>query len=243
MEPPGHRAMAEEYLRRELGPRAPGRLRWVGTFDDRPLEGIGPASVYAFELNDGWVGPSELPGPSRQSVGAECQAAGPAGPARRPLDCYVVVAETEPSYFPAYGLDAGQAYSFYLGTRFMVEMRMQRVDPQREPPYARDRLARVVKQYVPHADVSGAELALLLSCEDQYFAVYRLELEGQSLYVMGADCPPGFYRLTEHPPQVALRLHLGQLIRAEARAARGEDSAAGSPERSARGASSSPQEG
>ena len=62
-------------------------------------------------------------------------------------------------------------------------------------------------------------MAALFQCEERLFAVYRLTLNGaETAYFMGGDCPPGFYRLTEHPPQVALRLHLGKLIRAEARA-------------------------
>jgi hypothetical protein len=49
-------------------------------------------------------------------------------------------------------------------------------------------------------------------------AIYRLRVGGLEVYGCGADCPPGFYPLTPHPPQVVLRLHLGQVIRHEARA-------------------------
>ena len=67
------------------------------------------------------------------------------------------------------------------------------------------------------ASIEHEELAGLIRCLDRCFAVYRVVLRGRPVYCLGAGCPPGFYELTDHPPQVALCLHLGQLIREEAR--------------------------
>ncbi|MFQ5806671.1 MAG: hypothetical protein ACE5I3_09495, partial [Phycisphaerae bacterium] len=129
---------------------------------------------------------------------------------------YVAVGETEPNFFPAYGLSPDDAYSFHVGTRFALEMGLQMVDASLEPPGARPLLRAAVRSYAAGAKLEKEELAALFRCEEGLFAVYRLTLDGQDVYCMGADCPPGFYRMTAQPPQVALRLHLGKLIRAEA---------------------------
>lgn len=189
---------AREYLAQQLGSTAPEALRLEAEFDESPLEGEGRTSIWSFVL--------ALPG--------ACAAGGPAVQRH-----YVAVGQTQPNYFPAWGLDADDAYSVHVGTRFMLEMGMQRVEPQLEPPGAREELHRFVQRYAGGARLERESLAALFRCDEAYFAVYRLTLAGQDVYCMGADCPPGFYSLTEHPPQVALRLHLGKLIRAEARRA------------------------
>jgi hypothetical protein len=65
--------------------------------------------------------------------------------------------------------------------------------------------------------IEQERLSRLFRCQDRVFAVYRVRLNGRDVHCFGADCPPGFSELTDHPPLVALRLHLGQLIQAEAR--------------------------
>ena len=98
----------------------------------------------------------------------------------------------------------------------MLEMGLQLVDPSLEPPGARSLLRAALQTFGGGAEPEKEQLAALFRCEEGFFAVYRLTVAGQDVYCTGADCPPGFYSLTEHPPQVALRLHLGKLIRAEA---------------------------
>jgi hypothetical protein len=190
-------ADAREYLARELGPRAPARLLPEGRFDERPLEGEGATAIFSFDMQ------------GRPGCAAEADARH-----------YVAVGQTEPNYFPAYGLDPDEAYSLHIGTRFMLTMGVQRVEAELEPPQARQALRVFVARYAAGAELTGVELAGLFRCEEAYFAVYRLRLAGEELYCMGADCPPGFYRCTQYPPQMALRLHLGGVIRAEARAER-----------------------
>ena len=93
---------------------------------------------------------------------------------------------------------------------------MQLVGADQEPPAARELMRAVVAQYGGDDPIEREELAALFQCEEGLFAVYRLTIGGQDVYCMGADCPPGFYAMAEHAPQVALRRHLGGLIRAEA---------------------------
>lgn len=183
---------AADYLAGELGGRSPAELSLAGAFDEAPLEGEGRTCLYAFEL-------------------------APEGIAGRPTKHYVAVGMTEPNYFPAYGLDADAAYSLHIGTRFMLETAVAIAPDADEPPAARESMHAWVAACNPDVPIEEESLAGLFRCDDQLFAVYRLRLRGQEVYCVGADCPPGFYELTEHPPLVALRLHLGQLIRAEAR--------------------------
>ena len=63
----------------------------------------------------------------------------------------------------------------------------------------------------------------LFQCGEEVFAAYRVTLRDRTVYCFGADCPPGFEERSDLPPQAALRLHLGRIIRADARA----DSSAG----------------
>jgi len=191
------RQAALAYLAEQIRDRAPAGLRLEAEVDERPLEGEGAAAVFSFELEPAAKAGSEPPSPVARKH-------------------YVVVGQTEPNYFPAYGLDADDAYSFHIGTRFVLEMGMQLVDASFEPPTARRLLHAALRQFAPGAALERESLAALFRCDEGLFAVYRLTLGGRDVYCMGADCPPGFYELTEHPPQVALRLHLGKLIRAEA---------------------------
>jgi hypothetical protein len=186
------RKAAGEYLSAQLGQRSPHELKLVETFREQPLEGEGPVALFTFDC----------PGdPDR------------AGDTRH----YVVVGQTTPNYFPAYGLGPDDAYSFHVGTHFMLEMGVSIADAQLEPADAREHLRALLAACNPGVPVEHEELAGLFRCQERLFAVYRVTLGGQDVYCMGADCPPGFYKLTGHPPQVALRLHLGKLIRAEAR--------------------------
>ena len=189
---------ALEYLRATLGDRAPDYITLEREFHEAPLDGEGRALLFSFALEPG-------PGVDRSAY--------------TPADLlhYVVAGETEPNFFPAYGFDAEQGYSVHVGTRFMLVMRVEKVDVSNEPPGARPALEQFIASYAADATVEGVELAALFRCHDDYFAAYRIRLNGANYYCFGADCPPGAYELTHLPPQAALRLHLGQVIRAEAR--------------------------
>ena len=185
------------YLRAQLGHRAPPELCFAGEFSVGGLEGEGVVTLFSLELPE---------------TGLDLAAGSQSADRRH----YVAVGETQPNFFPAYGMDADGAFSFHLGTRFMLELELQLVGPELEPPGARDLMRAVVAEYGGGQAIEREELAALFRCEEGLFAVYRLTIGGQDVYCMGADCPPGFYAMTEYPPQVALRLHLGGLIRAEA---------------------------
>lgn len=188
-------AEARAYLERELGARAPGTLTLVAEIAEQPLDGEGAVSLFAFDL---------------PPTGAAC---GRNADARH----YVVVGETTSNYFPAYGLSPDDAYSLHVGTRFMLGLEIALADPCAEPPTAREDVRRFVGLCNPDVPIEGLELAAIFRCAEELYAVYVVSLGGRRVYCFGADCPPGFSELTQHPPQVALRLHLGRLIRREAR--------------------------
>lgn len=185
---------ALHYLREQLGPRAPEYLTLEGEFAEAPLEGEGATMVFSFFL--------DIPG-------AGCDAG------RRKH--FVAAGQTQANYFPDFAFDAGDAYSFHIGTRFMLAMGIARLEPENEPPGARELLRRCIENCAPGADLETVELAALFRCGEEDFAVYRVRVGGKDYYALGADCPPGFYEKTDCPPQTVLRLHLGKLIRAEAR--------------------------
>ena len=184
------------YLAEQLGPRAPSKLTFVSTFAETPLDGEGAVSLFSFSLT---------PEPGAAACGSP------------PPDGlhYVVAGETVANYFPAYGLDADDAYSLHIGTRFLLEMRIGRIDPDQESPGFRDAMHGAIRETLAGVEIEHESLAGLFRGDEQTYAVYRLTLKGEDVYFMGGDCPPGFYRLAQWPPQVALRLHLGKLIRAE----------------------------
>ncbi len=186
-------AKAREVLSSTLG--AAPSLRFAALFDERPLAGEGITALYSFDL----------PVPARGSAAA---------PATAPH--YVAVGETEPGCFPAHGLTPDDAYSLHVGTRFLLGMNVQHVGAEQEPPGARPAAVELARRCAPGAEIGPAELACLVRCDEQLFAVYRLTIAAEPVYCLGADCPPGFYRLADRPPQVVLRLHLGKLIRQEA---------------------------
>ncbi|MCG3126792.1 MAG: hypothetical protein CHACPFDD_01647 [Phycisphaerae bacterium] len=188
------RATALDYLHAELGARAPAELLHCAWFDESPLDGEGRAAVFRFSAE------------VASTFDPRCSS---------PSDFYVVAGRTTPNYFPAYGLDADDAYSLHVGTRFMLEMRVGLIDSAAEPPAARDALRALIAEVAPGANLTRLDLAALFRADDSIFAVYSADIDGERVYVFGADCPPGFYRRPDLPPQAVLRLHLGKLIRAE----------------------------
>lgn len=187
---------AREYLAAQLQRRAPQRLQFLAAFDEQPLEGEGAVGLFEFEI-------------APASAAGVCAASD--------TRHYVVVGQTEPNYSPSFGLEADDAYSLHIGTRFMLTVGVQRLEPKEEPPALRDDVLRFIQGCNPHVEVQSIECELLLRCEEQWFAVYRVRLGGTDVRVVGGDLPTGFYDLADRPPQVVLRLHLGKLIRVEAR--------------------------
>jgi hypothetical protein len=185
---------ATDYLRTHLRDRTPASLQLIGVFDEKPLDGEGRVAVFEFDLP---------PANATAACGADSRHV-------------VAVGETEPNFYPGYGLAADDAYSLHVGTRFILGMGVEKLPVESEPPHFRQHMQMFVRGCNPTAGVSDETCVLLLRCEDQQFAVYRVSINGRAVYYVGGDLPPGFYELTDHPPQLALRLHLGKLIRTEA---------------------------
>lgn len=194
------RETAREYLRTQLRDRAPNDLVFEARFEEKPLDGEGPAVVFSFDI---------------QFAGCNTAGGGPVSTPTRSERHYVVVGETEPNYFPGYGLDADDAYSIHVGTRFMLVMELGLADPNDEPTAAREALRQALSTFAANAADAEEQLAGLFRSGGRFVAVYRLRLNGEQVYCLTGDFPTGFYRLTQFPPQVVLRLHLGKLIRAE----------------------------
>ncbi|MGE3180617.1 MAG: hypothetical protein AB7N71_03240 [Phycisphaerae bacterium] len=190
------RQIAQEFLNEQLNERAPTNLEFAEAFDEKPLNGEGSVAVLFFELQP----------PAHANPCHELD-----------LRHFVVVGETKPNYLPAYGLKADDAYSLHIGTRFFLEVGIDRLDPSEEPDNLREKRSEFVRGCNPGAAVSNEECVLLFRCNDQLFAVYKMTIEQTPVYLVGGDLPPGFITQPDFAPQVALRLHLGRLIRAEAR--------------------------
>lgn len=192
---PDYKTAALAFLTQELGSRAPQSVGEPTPFDEQPLDGEGLSAVLSFDLPP--------------ANGVVC--ATDYDPRH-----YVVVGETEPNYFPVYQFSPDEAYSVHLGTRFLLQMQARGLDLAAEPEGSREQMRAFIKGATPNATLESDELVSLFQVTNQHFAVYRLSLNGETVYFVGLDCPPGFYRLIDLPPQVVLRLHLGQLVRLEA---------------------------
>lgn len=193
------RQQARDWLAERLGDRAPDALDPVVAFDERPLEGEGPAVIFAFRLA------RAVDDPERATSGPD-------------VTQFVVVGQTEPNLYADYGLSPDQLYSLHIGTRFMLVLGIGVAENVVEASELRTQLDRFLYDTNPHVSAENITLAgCFRDAEGRVFSVHRVTLAGQDVYCVGGDLPPGFYELTDHPPQVALRLHLGQLIRTEAR--------------------------
>ena len=201
------RDSAAKYLLDVLAERAPAAITFEAEFSEAPLEGEGRTALFAFELEVA----TTPPGATAVTVAGQ-----PTCPGRQQMKHYVAVGETMPNYFPAYDFAPDDAYSLHVGTRFMLEMGLQKLANDMAPPDAESRLQLVINNFLANAQFTPPELVAVFGCDDATYSVYRLTVNAEPYYLMGGDCPPGFYALTHFPPQIALRLHLGKLIRNEA---------------------------
>ena len=184
-------AFALEYLAAQLREHAPNSLGPPTLFPRSPLEGDGPCLVFPFTAD-------------RTGHGSEQH--------------FVVVGQTEPNYYAAYGLDPDEAFSLHVGTRFMLVMQIAQTPgvspaPQDYDP-ARD-ARTIVDRIAPAAKLEDVSLAAAFDVNGQIHNVLAATLDGQRIYIIGRDAPPGFSPRTDLPPQVVYRLHLGEVLRAE----------------------------
>lgn len=184
-------AYALDYLQTQLREDAPKELGRGTIFGLNPLDGEGPIVVFPFL--------------SERGTSAD-------------RNYHVVVGMTEPNYYPAYGLDAEEAFCLHLGTRFMLVMQVAQrsrtpeddFDPQREARLLVDRVA-------PGEPIEELTVAACFDVEGQLHAVLKCRIRGTDAYLMAGDAPHGFSTHTHLPPQVAYRIHLGRALRAEPR--------------------------
>lgn len=185
---------ALDYLTGQLRQHAPKSLGSPALFPRSPLDGEGPCLIFPFKADRG----------------------------RGPEDHYVIVGQTEPNYYPAYGLDGDEAFSLHIGTRFMLVMQIaqipegnagvsstsQQYDPARDARSIVDRIA-------PQAKIEDVTIAAEFDVDGQIHAVLAVMLNSQRIYIIGRDAPPGFSPRVDLPPQVVYRIHLGEVLRAE----------------------------
>jgi len=185
------REFALDYLREQLREAAPTELGAATIFEHSPLEGEGPTVLFEFQAKRG---------------------------ASQPERYFAAVGQTEPNYYPAYGLDADEAYSLHLGTRFMLVMGVAQCEPPDGEKYDPMKDARaVVDRVAPSAPVEGLAVAACFDVGGLRHVVLRGKVAGQEVYIMAGDAPAGFSRHVELPPPVAYRLHLGTVLRSEPR--------------------------
>ena len=186
---PAWQAYALDYLREQLKDAAPSELTKPKLFERSPLEGEGATVVFEFTADIA-------------DRGAERH--------------FVVVGQTEPNYYPAYGLDADETFSLHVGTRFMLVMGVAQCGPSEPGDYDAQADARAIVGRIAHeAAVEDVTIAATFDVEGEPHAVLRCKVAGESVYIFGRDAPPGFSRWTNLPPQVVYRLHLGSVLRRE----------------------------
>ncbi len=182
------RRYALEYLREQIREAAPAELGEATFFRHSPLEGEGATVLFEFRAHRGEASDRY----------------------------YVAVGQTEPNYYPAYGLEADDAYSLHLGTRFMLVMGVAQCEAASGKAYDPMPDARaVVDRVAPSAKIEGLSVAACFDVGGQRHIVLRGKVAGQEVYIMAGEAPAGFSRRVDLPPPVAYRLHLGMVLRSE----------------------------
>ena len=184
-----HRQQALDYLSIALSLHAPPDLTQEAVFEGQPLEREGDMSVFSFRAG---VGGQEEQG------------------------YYVVAGQTDPNYYPEWGLTPEQIYDLHLGTRFMLVMKTSSFPLDKLPGDLPERIERFIGTVAPGARVRDVAPAAAFNIESDVHAICRATIAGESVYVIGLDAPPGIYRDVHLPPHVVFRRHIGQLIRREA---------------------------
>lgn len=186
---------ALDFLRDHFREATPTTLGEHQLFPTSPLDGDGATFIFRFSADRSGKG----------------------------LENYIVaVGQTEPNYYADEGYEFEDAFDLHLGTRFMLVLGVAQVhEPDiitgpDDKPYDVEKDARhIVNRVSPDARLDKIELAALFDVAGQYFAVIRLLLDGQPVYVMGRDAPFGFSNRADLAPQVVLRLHLGRALQLE----------------------------
>jgi hypothetical protein len=181
--------MARSYLQQELKADAPEQLTWLARFDEGPLEGEGPVSVFTFIASIG--------GSAAESY-------------------FVVAGETHPNYYPAWDLAPDEVYNVHIGTRFMLVLEISQLDLKELPPSLENDITVVLQSVAPDQPVEEFHpVAGFILQSRQKHAVCRCHIGDEEVYVLGGDLPVGIYRQVDLPPHVVYRMHLGAIIRRE----------------------------
>lgn len=184
------REFALAYLRTQWPKDAPSTLESPTVFPRSPLEGEGAVAIFPFAT-------------ARVAAGGDPR-------------MYVVVGETEPNYYPAYGLSVDDAFSLHLGTRFMLVMGVGLHESGTSEEYdAVDDARRIVSRVSSSASVEDVRIAAQFNVEEQIHSVLKARVAGREVYILGRDAPMGFVERADLPAPVAYRLHLGRVLRAE----------------------------
>lgn len=178
------------YLAGPLREAAPLELQQGEVFPHSPLDGEGATAVFRFRIDRG----------------------------RGPEEHFVAVGQTEPNYYPSYGLSDDEAFSLHIATRFMLVLGVAQVPPGAAAEHydAAGDARAIVDRVAPGQSIHNLRIAATFDVEGQLHSVLRCEIGDRPVYIMGRDAPPGFYERVDLAPQVVFRLHLGNVLRREA---------------------------
>jgi hypothetical protein len=183
-----HSRSARQYLTGQLGSAAPADLALAAEFDEHPLEGEGRVSIFTFTAAPGGNPPEQF---------------------------FVVAGQTQPNYYPSWGLSADEVYSLHIGTRFMLVLEISQLTPAQLPATLEKDTVESLATLAPGAPIGDFRAVAAFALEDHKHAVARCRIAGQEVYVVTADLPLGIYQRVDLPPHVVYRIHLGNVIRLE----------------------------
>lgn len=183
-----HEQKARAYLDAQFPGGAYEHLTPVASFDESPLEGEGPATLFAFT----------------------------ARPAGEPEPFVVIAGGTQPNYYPSWNLSSDEVYDLHIGTRFMLVMEIAQSPLEELPPNFTEWATTVIGGALPGHAIEDVSPTAAFRLEAQTHVVVGARVSGQPIRaVLGGELPLGLSDRADLPPHVLYRMHLGRVIRAE----------------------------
>lgn len=190
-----HEQKARAYLDAQFPGGTYEHLTPAAMFDESPLEGEGPATLFAFT----------------------------ARPGGEPEQFLVVAGGTQANYYPSWNLSSDEVYDLHIGTRFMLVMEIAQSPLEELSQDFADQATSIIGGALPGHGIEDVLPIAAFRLEEQTHAVVGARVSGQPIRaVLGGELPLGLSDRTDLPPHVLYRMHLGRVIRAEKPEAEGE---------------------